>query len=486
MAFGPKRGHVLFIFENFVKDFGLLIIAVVIGLLSGDMDVITENVVVMVLVLAGPVGRVIQYFCTYYSVDDEKLTIKSGWLTKSILEVPLSTITTVDFSQNVLHQIFGAYRLNVDNASNVSGQKTKMEMTFSAKDAFFVRDLLIRGRKGVDGFNLAADEEAEREEGRTYRTAARDLILMGAIKSKGMFLLEFIGAFSTLVALFNFADSFIYSAVADIFLKLGAGKMILAVVPLFFLLSVVCGVLGTLIRYYGFQVKDNGEAIRIEYGLLTKKRYTIQKKKISGFSYQQSFLMKKLKTGTLQIYAIGYGGGGEEESREDPILFPLIEEKKLHEAMKRIMPQMEEISAYTGAARGALPYFFVSFSLFFSLVLLAASFFVINENYCGELWIAALLLVAFCAVSRVLHFKHTAVCGNEKNVSMTFGGFKKTTIFVKTDQIESIRREGSVWKLKKGITDVTIGYIAPLSSANQTVENVPKEVFSALKEKLIY
>ena len=63
--------------------------------------------------------------------------------------------------------------------------------------------------------------------------------------------------------------------------------------------------IGTVVRYFGFQVMDNGEALKIEYGLLTKKRYTIQKKKISGFSYHQSFLMKRLKTGTLQLYAIG-------------------------------------------------------------------------------------------------------------------------------------------------------------------------------------
>ena len=62
MNFGPKRGHVLFIFENFVKDFGLLIAALLIGLISGDMEVITENIVVMVIVFVGPIGRIVQYF----------------------------------------------------------------------------------------------------------------------------------------------------------------------------------------------------------------------------------------------------------------------------------------------------------------------------------------------------------------------------------------------------------------------------------------
>ena len=128
MNFGPKRGHLLFIFENFIKDFGLLVIAVLIGLMKGDMSVITQNIPLLIIVLVGPVGRVAQYLFTYYSIDDEKLIVKSGFLSKKTLEVPISTITTVDFSQKILHQIFGAYRLNIDNASNISEQKTKIRI----------------------------------------------------------------------------------------------------------------------------------------------------------------------------------------------------------------------------------------------------------------------------------------------------------------------------------------------------------------------
>ena len=489
MTFGPKRGHILFIFENFAKDFGLLIIALLVGIISGDMNVITENAVLMVLVFIGPVSKVLQYLFTTYAVDEEKLIIKSGFLTKKTLEVPLSTITTVDFSQNLLHQVFGAYRLNIDNASNVSEQKTKVRMTFSKKDAEAVRELLISGRGGLDGANLAAEgrEEAGGEHaGRRYCVKIRDLLLLGAIKDKGTFFLEFIGAFSTLFALFNFSDAFLYSITADLVRQLGIGKLILALMVPFFVLAVLCGMAGTLIRYYGFQVWDNGEAVRIQYGLLTKKRYTIQKKKISGFAYQQSFLMKRLKTGTLQLFAVGYGQGGDEADREDPILFPLLGEDRLLQSLKEIAPQMDDLPAGSKAAKGSLPYFFLHFGFFFTFCLFAASLLAAEQKYCEQLWIPALLLVAFCAVSRLLYYRNTRVCGDERCISMAFGGFRKTTVFVKTDHVESISRSGSVQKLRKGIANVTIGYIAPRSSANQTVKNVPREVFSNLKGKLIY
>lgn len=93
MEFGPKRGHPIFIVENFFKDFSLLLIAVVIGLIQGDMRVLYENIGVLVVVLLGPIQRIVQYFTTYYTVDSEKLTVKSGLFKKNQLELPLSTIT---------------------------------------------------------------------------------------------------------------------------------------------------------------------------------------------------------------------------------------------------------------------------------------------------------------------------------------------------------------------------------------------------------
>lgn len=188
MEFGPKRGHPIFIVENFFKDFSLLLIAVVIGLIQGDMRVLYENIGVLVVVLLGPIQRIVQYFTTYYTVDSEKLTVKSGLFKKNQLELPLSTITTVDFSQNVLHQVFGVYRLNVDNASNISNTNTKVRMTFAKEDAFVVRDLLISGRKGLDGFNLGEEGAAlAGTEGKRIKVSAGDLMLLGLLKSKGLF-----------------------------------------------------------------------------------------------------------------------------------------------------------------------------------------------------------------------------------------------------------------------------------------------------------
>lgn len=491
MEFGPKRGHWLFIFENFFKDFSLLIIALIVGLIQGDMDIFLENIGVLVVVLLGPVGRVIRYLTTVYRVDSERLTVKSGLFMKNQLEVPLSTITTVDFSQNILHQFFGVYRLNVDNASNVSETRTKINMTFAKEDALAVRNLLIQGRDGLDGFNLAGEKGLDKADDTTacrrIRVKSSDLVLMGLLKSKGVFFAQLIALLTTAMALLNVSTRDLSGAAVDFVLDLGIGLSVLAAVFCVFLLSLLCGMAGSLIRYYGFTVADNGEAVKIEYGLLTKKRYTIQKKRISGFSYQQSMLMRLFHTGTLQLFAIGYGHGGEEESSEEPVLFPLVREERVRRVIGEILPQMKETAPYTKAKKGSLHYFFYGFGFVLALGLFGASVYCsVNIPYCGYLWLCGSLILIYSVAGRVQEYRNTGIYGTDENFSLVYGGFLKTTIFVKTGHIESISQKGSIWKQRKGIASITVSYIAPLTSANQTVNNVPVECLEKVKNLLIY
>ncbi len=490
MIFGPKRGHILFIFETFFKDFGPLFVALIIGAIRGDMSIIYENGAVMVIVLLGPVGRTIQYLCTRYSIDEERLLVQSGWLKKQTLEIPLSTITTVDFSQNILHQIFKAYRLNIDNASNIGDQETKVKMTFGKEDAFAVRELLLAGRRGLDGFNLA-DEDVipQPQEGRTVRIKAGDLLLLGALKSKGVFAAELFGIATTAGAMFNMnmAEWMIEDGIDGLVMRQGITIVLLILIAAVFVLAIICGMIGSFIRYYGFSIADNGQAIKIEYGLLTKKRYTIQKNRISGFAYQQSLFMRLFHQGTLQLFAIGYGDSGGEEASEEPILFPLIREDRVRQEIARILPEMEEKKDYYRTPRGSLHYFFYGFGFFLSVILLGVSVWLsLTKGFCQGLWIIGLLIFAYSVCGRILEYKHAAMYAGDENFSMVNGGFKMNTIFVKTSHMENVESTASVWKARKGITTVMAGYIAPLGSSNMTVKNMPESAFEEARNRLIY
>jgi len=511
MNFGPQKGHVAFIFENFFNDFGLLVLAIVIGLIRGDMSMIAENAGVLVIVLLGPVTKIIAYLHTFYSVDEEKLTIRSGWIKKQVLEVPISTITTVDFSQNIFHQIFGVYKLNIDNTSNMTSGETKVHMTLSKSDADLVRSLLIKGRDGLDGANYAAEQsqlcsiesnenEACEEVLETIEISAKntsqnhkfvmknkDLLLMGLLKSKGLFMIEVVGVVAVICSFAPISEEQIVDQAVRLVDFFGLGAVILIGCIGLFILAALGGMVLSLIRYYGFKVLDNGEAVKIEYGLLNRKTYTMPKKKISGFYFEQSALMRLAKVGTLNLMAVGYGAGSDENSSEESILFPLMKEKDVHQAISSILPEMQHGEEYQKPERKALRYFFVRFSIFFSIGFLGGCIYLpkVSEFFEG-MWIVGAVLLLMALVGAVLSYRCTAIYGNQSHFSLISGGFKKMTVFVKTNMIESIASNGSVWKRRHGIADIEIGCLAPMGFSSQGVDNMPSAVVETLKEHIIY
>ncbi len=346
MRFGPKRGHFLFLFEHVFQDFFPLLIAGGVALARHDMTWLLENWVFILLIAAGPFGRLVKWLTTRYSADDEKLIVTSGWLKKSRQEVPLSTITAVDMSANVLQQMAGAVRLTIDNASNISEVNTNLSMTFKESDAKALRDILIEDKPGLDGVNIAEDaaaagsadgvgEIAGAEQSGAFHDAylftPKDLLIMGALRSKGAFLIQgialgfagigFLGGLVSEEEVENVSKG-ILDRLADRWAEFPVTGTLVFLAVLF-VVSAVIAAIGTLFKYYGFRVRDNGAALRIEYGLLNKKRFTIPKDRVTGFFYEQSLFMRLFHRGVLHCFSIGYGSG-DGETMEEPLLIPLL------------------------------------------------------------------------------------------------------------------------------------------------------------------
>ena len=134
MMFGPKRAHVMFIFENFIKDFGIFLIAVIVFLFVRDVQILLDNIFIVVIALAGPISRLVRYYCTRYTIDDERLLVESGWLKKEKLEIPLATISSVDMTQNLLFQLTHVYALQIENAGSIGGDSDGSVKLILGKD----------------------------------------------------------------------------------------------------------------------------------------------------------------------------------------------------------------------------------------------------------------------------------------------------------------------------------------------------------------
>lgn len=509
MKFGPRRGHFLFIFERFFRDFGLLVAAVVVALVLHDYQRLLENIPLVIVVFFAPVTRTIQYFCTYYSIDDEKLLVESGWLKKKRREIPLSNITTVDFTQNLVFQLFKVYSVNVDNAGSISGDSAKVRMAFKMKEAIEVKNMLLAKRQETaeqdfsearkdlqDSKDLLRDDRiSEDASGNTILATAGELFLMGILRAKGLIMVQVLAyggvAISIVSNLFLSKNVDGQQLMLDYFLSITAPLLIAAWIIACYLLGIAISVVLTVIRYYGFRVTDRGNSIFIEYGLLTKKTCTLLKEKISGVAYRQAPLMRIFGRGTLEVFAVGYGNDAE-DSQQVAILYPVLRKEKTYAFLSRLLPEMEEAEGWIKTEPKALPYFFICGRFAFAAVLAFAAALVLQFWHMAPLAERALLVVcllifAAVCVSVILEYQNTAVAGNERLITLTCGGYTRQTVLLKTEKVEYVEERATLRKKRrKEITTIRLGILAPAAVSHQKVRNVGLEAFEKIKGELIY
>jgi len=452
----------------------------------------------MGIVLFGPIKRIFEYLFTYYTIDSEKLSVKSGWLTKNSIEIPLSTITTVDFTQNLIHQIFHVYKLKIDNASNINtmNDHSKIKMTFNKKDAYLVKEILSKKISDkINGFNIIDEpsllEIKEEPEDNVYTVLGKDIVLMGLLKSKLLLALGVIpiatAAISTIIQWLSISDKTVFDFFESIVNQTSSAIAIIVLVLLIYIMLLIIGIIISVIRYYNFKIINKNDSIHIEYGLFTKKKFTLMKEKISGFAYEQTILMRLLKWGTLQVYAIGYGKGDADDNNEEAIVCPILKLANLNNFMSGIIPELSINDIYERPGIKSFRYFFVSVGFIFSVAIFISSIiisFIFSSFH--MLWVAGMVVSLIGLFSVYLEYKNTGIYGNSNNVSISNGAFKKTTVYIKTSNIESISEKASVFKRKKRITTVKLFYLAPLLVATSRAKNISIEMFNKIKEELIY
>lgn len=477
--FGPKRNHVMFIFERVIRDFGLLILYILLYIFLRDVQILMDNAAFAVIALFMPVTRAVKYFTTYFTIDDEKLVVKSGLLRKEVQEIPLANITSVDFTQPLVLQIAKVYGINVENAGSLgSSDRGNVRLVLKESDALVVKQLLLAKRRTCD-----AQQETPNARG-TYAADFKDLVMMGFMQSKAMVLIIQMLAYAGVIT--GIVSKIIGRRELDrmeaILLAYGALLVLAAFIALYLVSTIISAVI-EIVKYYDFKVTDRGNALFIEYGIFTKKSLTVMKSKISGIHYRQSLSMKFLRRGTLELFAAGYGGLDDDTAEESVMLYPVMSERKLYGFIDAILPGAVEPPVFEEAPKKSLPYFFMCFRFAAAAVLFVGSFAV----RIGSVTATAFVLLILAVISVVLEYRNSAVSADTKMIVFRNGGFCRHTMLLVRDKIESVEDTASNRKRHNaGISSVTVGVLAANQYSTHRVRNMPIDVFEKLKGRLIY
>lgn len=489
MTFGPKRGHIMFIFERLFRDFGLLIVYLLLYLIIRDVQILYDNIALAVIAFLMPVKRLIEYLTTYYTIDHEKLTVKSGLFKKQLQEIPLANITAVDFTQPLIMQIAKAYSIHVENAVSLgNAAEGSVKIVLGAEDAVTVKKLLLAKQESYDVQVETPDALA------TYRASVVDILLMGFLQVSLVSILiqsmAFLGIASGFLAgiIENSKGTAAERVVMMIISNFGP-VLLLQAAAVFLVLSFMIGTLISFVKYYGFRITDRGNSLFVEYGLITRKTHTVMKDKISGLVYNQSLMMRIIKRGSLSVFAAGYGAIDEDKQEETVLLYPVTAEAELYSFLEAVLPGFADEPVYEKAPGKALPYYFLCFRFIAAVLLLAGSLLIpagfVIIRQCAVMIAGFLMIIAVASV--IMEGRNSAVSPDTKMIVMRNGGFRRKTTLLVRSKVEFAEDIASERKRRRtGAATLKVGILAPNQYSTCKVRNMKIEAIDAVRGGLLY
>lgn len=324
----------LFVLIQQLKQFVVPLIALLVfG--RGDRNELWSLIGVGVLVVVS----IWRYLTYRYGIGANHLVVRSGLFNRSLREIPFVRIQNVAVHQTVLHRVFGVAEVRLESAG--SKEPEAQMRVLKLADALAL-EALVR-RRG----DAAAPDQAEPAAEVLLRLPPAEVLRLGLVSDGGLVL---IGAgFAALTQampdfnakvpgrlmreavrwLFGRVESYHLDALGYVGVAL---VLALALAVALKLLSVVLAVL----RYYGFELSEQGRRLTAERGLLGRWRTTVPRRRIQAWTLEEGLLHRLLARRRLAVDTVG--AGDQDDGRALKELAPIAPLPVCDALVDRLLP----------------------------------------------------------------------------------------------------------------------------------------------------
>ena len=286
----------------------------------------------VVLLLSG-IGSVVQWWFYRYALTPDRLLVHSGIIFKQERAIPYQRIQTVDLEEAPLDRLLGVARMKIETAAGGGGE-SEVELKAVRRDAALaLREQLLRARQTVQG-DVAPEPGAKGQDDETVATRVMEssgelvrklplseLLLAGATSGT-------IGPAAAIIGVgIQFADDIVPQAwwnrvpwdqVTGASTNLSVIAGVVIVIAIF---AWVVAIAGTVLTYYGFELRRDGEHLVVQYGLLDRRRTTIPIRRIQAIRIEEGLLRQPFGYATVRYESAGRAGAAEGGSGT---LFPMM------------------------------------------------------------------------------------------------------------------------------------------------------------------
>ncbi|MCI7768183.1 MAG: PH domain-containing protein [Oscillospiraceae bacterium] len=357
-----RRQHPAALLGYTTKNFWLLLIPLVRGLwaLRFDLYTWTKGAGWDILAVTAMIAiAAVRWYFTFYEIDESGISVKKGMIFRSETNIPCLNVSAVTSEENPVLVRLGAVKVYIDTDS-ASGGKTSADLSLMMYKSDRARLFNILSKVFRSPVNKG-DKKAKNEGmSFTYKASSKSLIAFSLLFSSalsGVVLLMTALSGSTDIIGDRLEKDF-FKAVNDVSDAVStlAGRLISGISPAGIAISVIIGLgfvisfAANVLRHLNFTVSRRGKCIIITGGMIVRRMYCINSRKINISDMRQNLLMKLFGVTSVHVNCTGYG----KRKNELPVFVPICSVraagsggvKGLDSVMDRLLPGFSRSETY--------------------------------------------------------------------------------------------------------------------------------------------
>lgn len=296
-----------------------LLLFIVLGNNQGQQ--VVDSIFVLFFIGISIVRTMIHFFTLRYRVQEGKLILKMGLISRQARTLDPTRIQNMEITQNLLHKYFNLVELKLETAGDSSTKG--LLSALSKEDAQELKQALQHSRR-----RTTHTEDAEGTPdlalswgevllfGLSRRTVGT-VVVLSAVVSEAM---------TTLHP--NQAQQVASSITLSIFIGLMA---------ISFAVSWIWSSIQATLRYHKLELRLQSDDVRIVSGLITKRSVEIPLHKVQTIEWFEPWLRRQMGFGTLYLETAALGMDDGQVRRSEGVL-PMVERDKLSDVLMKIAP----------------------------------------------------------------------------------------------------------------------------------------------------
>lgn len=293
----------LFVLLQQLRQFIVPLVALLVfgGRGDGDGDGAWEPLASLVAVAALVLTSLLQYLTFRYRIGEDGLSVRSGWLHRSVREIPFARVHNVVVHQSLLHRLFGVAEVRLESAG---GSKPEAEMRVLRLDQALSLEQQVRHR----GATLPP-EIARQPQHTLLAMSPGEVVRLGLVSNRGMVAVAAALGASYQVFPRDMVADFIDRYSREIagyasHLHLDGMATVLALVSFSLLAMLVLrglSVLLALLQYHGFRLSEAERRLTVERGLLARLRTSVARRRVQAWTLQEGVLHRLMGRRSLRV-----------------------------------------------------------------------------------------------------------------------------------------------------------------------------------------